>query len=211
MAKHYPDDRAAANGFGRRHLHESEARLLYEANYPAPPDMRVSGSWRLSDDRVLVPPPPSGVDRHAEIARIWSSPSESSRNLPRYAPDSNTMWTMYFEHRHADQLAATNWDTPRLLQLQGRRLWRAILGRTLEVVLEHIEGGNSPRFEYPLPPAFSRHRDSSWTLTRVETTSSSSSGSRSRSSGSPALLPIKPEPQETPLGRRMRSGGIVIN
>ncbi|KAE8787580.1 Cysteine-rich receptor-like protein kinase 10 [Hordeum vulgare] len=41
------------------------------------------------------------------------------------------------------------------------------------------------------------------------TTSSSLSGSSS--SGSAAFLPVKPEPHETPLGRRTRNGGIVIN
>ena len=35
MAERFPGDGAAANGFGRRHLHEDEVRLLYEANYPA--------------------------------------------------------------------------------------------------------------------------------------------------------------------------------
>ncbi|KAE8804172.1 Cysteine-rich receptor-like protein kinase 10 [Hordeum vulgare] len=45
----------------------------------------------------------------------------------------------------------------------------------------------------------------------METMSSSSPGSRSRSSGSPALLPVKPEPHETLLGRRTRTSGIVIN
>ena len=45
MAERFPDDGAAANGFGRRHLHEDEARLLFEAEYPVPPDMRVPGAW----------------------------------------------------------------------------------------------------------------------------------------------------------------------
>ena len=45
----------------------------------------------------------------------------------------------------------------------------------------------------------------------METATSSSSGSGSPSSGSPALRPVKPEPQETPLGRRTRSGALVIN
>lgn len=43
IVERYPGDGAAANGFGRRHLHESEARLLCEADYPAAPDMRVPG------------------------------------------------------------------------------------------------------------------------------------------------------------------------
>ncbi|KAE8819506.1 formin-like protein 14 [Hordeum vulgare] len=75
MVERYPGDEAAANGFGRHHLHESEARLLYEADYPAPPDMRMTGSWRLSVGGVTVPPPPS-----AKIARIRSSLPESSQN-----------------------------------------------------------------------------------------------------------------------------------
>ncbi|KAE8795813.1 Homeobox protein KNOX3 [Hordeum vulgare] len=169
--------------------------------------MRVPGSWRLSADRVPVPPPPSRTDRRAEIARIRSSLPESSRNLPRYAPDSNTLWTAYFEHR---QLAATNGVEPRgRHNSEGCRQWWS--DRTLEAALEHIEGSNARRCDYPPPPAFSRRRGSSWTLRRVETTSSSSSSSRSRSSGLPAFLPVKPEPHETPLGRRMRSAGIVIN
>ncbi|KAE8773547.1 hypothetical protein D1007_54236 [Hordeum vulgare] len=45
----------------------------------------------------------------------------------------------------------------------------------------------------------------------METASSSSSGSRSHSSGPSALLRVKSEPLETPLGRRTRSGRIVIN
>ncbi|KAE8816306.1 Cysteine-rich receptor-like protein kinase 10 [Hordeum vulgare] len=45
------------------------------------------------------------------------------------------------------------------------------------------------------------------------TTSLSSCGfdSHSRSSGSSTLLPVKPEREETPLGRRTRSVAIVIN
>ncbi|KAI5010891.1 hypothetical protein ZWY2020_013028 [Hordeum vulgare] len=45
----------------------------------------------------------------------------------------------------------------------------------------------------------------------MEAMYSSSSGSRSRSSGSPALLLVKPESLETPLGQRTRSSCIVIN
>ncbi|KAE8776170.1 Protein kinase APK1A, chloroplastic [Hordeum vulgare] len=74
------------------------------------------GCWAhrmLSTSGFPVPPPPSRVDRWAEITRIRSSLPESSRNLPRYAPDNNMMWTAYFERRHADQLAATNGDEPR--------------------------------------------------------------------------------------------------
>ncbi|KAI4990298.1 hypothetical protein ZWY2020_038661 [Hordeum vulgare] len=212
MAEHFPDDEAATSGFGRRHLHEDEARLLYEADYLAPPDMRVPGSWRISAGGVPVPPSPTRADRWAEIARIWLGLPESSRNLPRYGPDSNAPWTMYFDRRHADQLAATNRVEPRgHHNSEGRRQWWGIPGRTLEAVLEHIEGGIPPRYEYPPLPAFSRRRGSSWTPRRMETTSSSSSSSRSGSSGSPTFLPFKPEPQETPFGRHTRIADIVIN
>ncbi|KAE8769962.1 Protein kinase APK1A, chloroplastic [Hordeum vulgare] len=212
MAVRFLDDGAAANCFGRRRLHEDEARLLYEADYPMPSNMRVQGSWRLSTGGVPVSSPPSRDDRWAEIARIWSSLPESSRNLSRYAPESNTLWTAYFERRHADQLAAANRVEPcSCHNSEGRRQRWGIPGRTLEAVLEHIEGGNSSRFEYPAPPAFSHRRGSSSMPRRMETTLSSSFGSRSRSSGSPALLPVKPEPQETPLGHHTRSCGIITN
>ncbi|KAE8794157.1 Homeobox protein KNOX3 [Hordeum vulgare] len=113
MSERYPDDGAAANGFGRRHLREDEARLLYEPEYPAPADMRVSGSWRLRAGGVPVPPPPTGAERRAKIARIRSDLSENLRNLPRYAPDSDALWTAFFDRLHADQLAATNDVEPR--------------------------------------------------------------------------------------------------
>ncbi|KAE8778463.1 hypothetical protein D1007_48682 [Hordeum vulgare] len=85
MAQRYPSDGAAAKGFGRRHLRKDEAHLLYEAEYPAPQDMRVSGAWRLSTGGVLVPSPPTGAERQAEIACIRSALQENSRNLLRYA------------------------------------------------------------------------------------------------------------------------------
>ncbi|KAE8779540.1 Homeobox protein KNOX3 [Hordeum vulgare] len=102
MVERFPDGGAAANGFGRRHLREDEARLLYEVDYLALPDMRVPGSWRLSAGGVPVPPPPTRADRRAEIARIWSGLPESSRNLSQYAPNNNAMWTTYFDRRHAN-------------------------------------------------------------------------------------------------------------
>ena len=82
MAEHFPGDGAAVNGFGRRHLHKGEARLLFEAEYPVPPDMRVPGAWRISAGGVPVPPPP------AEIARIRASLPRATREGPRYVPDS---------------------------------------------------------------------------------------------------------------------------
>ncbi|KAE8802288.1 Homeobox protein KNOX3 [Hordeum vulgare] len=72
------------------------------AEYPAPPDMWVPGSWRLSAGGVPVPPPPTGAERRAEIVRIRSGMPKNSHNLPRYAPDSNALWTALFECRPAN-------------------------------------------------------------------------------------------------------------
>ncbi|KAE8796175.1 Protein kinase APK1A, chloroplastic [Hordeum vulgare] len=154
---------------------------------------RPASSTRRSTRRrwtcgcVPVLPPPTGAERRAEIARIRSVLPENLHNLPRY-------------RRHTDQLAATKGVKPCGQHIRGRRQWWGVPGRTLEAVLEHIEDGNTPRYEYPAPSSFSRHRDSSWTPRRMESTTSSFSVSRSRSSESPALLPVKPESQETPLG-----------
>jgi hypothetical protein len=65
-----------ANGFGRRYLHEWEARLLDEARYMAPPDFRCPGAWRLSDWRLSVggipiPPVPHGAACQAAIHRHY--------------------------------------------------------------------------------------------------------------------------------------------
>ncbi|KAE8785671.1 hypothetical protein D1007_40575 [Hordeum vulgare] len=103
----YPDDGASANGFGRRHLREDEARLLYEAAYSVPPDMRVPGAWRLSADSVPVPPPPTGTERREDVACICSKLPENAPNLPRYAPDSNTLW-----RRTSNAGTPTNSPTP---------------------------------------------------------------------------------------------------
>ncbi|KAE8814698.1 hypothetical protein D1007_08231 [Hordeum vulgare] len=119
MVERFLSNGVAANGFGRRHLHEEEARLLYEADYPVPPDMRVPGSSRLSIDGVPVPLPPSQADRWVEIMGIRSSVPESSHNLPRYAPDSNTFWTTYFERGTLTSSRHQRGRSTRLPQLRG--------------------------------------------------------------------------------------------
>ncbi|EMS50113.1 hypothetical protein TRIUR3_22704 [Triticum urartu] len=116
-------------------------------------------------------------------------------------PDS-TLWEPYFRRRHAEQVEATNGVMPSgRLNADGRHRWWG------EDVLEYIEGGNTPRLEYPAPPTFSRRRGSSWTPRRMDPASSSSSG---RSSGSPSLLPIKPEPQDTPISQRTHNSSVRI-
>ena len=119
MAERYPAEGAAANSFGRRHLQEPEARLLYKAEYPAPPDMRVPGAWRLSAAGVPVPPVLEGAARRAEIARIRSSLTEEQQNEPRYAPDSETLWTLYFKRRCEEQITSVNEE--RMQAISARR------------------------------------------------------------------------------------------
>ncbi|KAE8781224.1 SEC12-like protein 2 [Hordeum vulgare] len=60
-------------------------------------------------------------------------------------------------------------------------------------------------------PSFSHRHGSSWTPRHMEMAFSSFFGSRSHSFGSLELLPVKPEPLETPLGWRTRSSGIIID
>jgi hypothetical protein len=61
---------AANNGFGRRYLHQWEGRLLYMAGYPASPDFRAPGGWRLSVRGVPIPPPPVGAALDAAIDKV---------------------------------------------------------------------------------------------------------------------------------------------
>ena len=77
-------------------------------------------------------------------------------------------------------------------------------------MLTYLEGGNDPPLAYP--PAQHR-RVGPWAPRRFGSSSSSSSSrSSSHSSGTPALLGVKAEPAaESPLGRRTRIIGIVIN
>ncbi|KAE8790619.1 hypothetical protein D1007_35038 [Hordeum vulgare] len=83
MAERFPGDKAAANGFGRRWLHDWEACPMQEANYPTPPDMCVSGAWWMSVDCVLVPPPPSDVYRPDDIEAIQASLPEDACHQAR--------------------------------------------------------------------------------------------------------------------------------
>ncbi|KAM3215244.1 hypothetical protein ACQJBY_067305 [Aegilops geniculata] len=172
--------------------------------------MRVPGAWRISAGGVPVPPPPTGAARCAEIARIRASLPRAASAGPRYVPDS-PLWEPYFRHRHAEQLEATNSVVPSgRLNSKGRRRWWGVPGRTLEAVLEYIEGGNTPRLEYPEPPSFSRRRGSSWTPRRMDPPPRASSSSSGQSTGSPCLRTVKPEPQDTPVSWRTRSSGVRI-
>ncbi|KAE8800606.1 hypothetical protein D1007_23838 [Hordeum vulgare] len=165
--------------------------------------MRVPGSWRMSvDGRLRVPvapsPSPSGGP-----TRIRSLLPESARNQPRalqprYAPDSNMSWTAYFEpayfeRRHAELLAVTkSAEPPDCFNFEGRRLWWGVHDHTLDVVLAHIEDGNSPRVEYPAPPRSPAAMTWCLVINEGDVPSPSASSSRLvKPKAEPALLPMK--------------------
>jgi hypothetical protein len=60
-----------ASGFGRRYLHEWEARALHEVRYMAPPDFRCPSMWRLSAGGIPIPPVQHGAARSAAIHRHY--------------------------------------------------------------------------------------------------------------------------------------------
>ncbi|XP_037480497.1 extensin-like [Triticum dicoccoides] len=150
MSARYPGNAAAANGFGRRSLHEWEAYLLHETNYPAPPDVRAPSRWRLGVGGVPVPPLPvleTPAYFHAEIERARASLAVAERALPDYATGNHAVWAAYFKRRQEERLTSTNnAPTPRVRNnSEGRRLWWGVPGRTLSGVLAHSPPPRCPR------------------------------------------------------------------
>ena len=101
-----PGDPAAANGFGRRSLNEWEGRLLYEAGYPAPPDMRTPQTWHLSVGGVPVPPLPVGADLLDAIQRARAAMSDEDRADPQWSATNYEGWRIYFQEEHDREMAA---------------------------------------------------------------------------------------------------------
>ena len=104
MAERFPGDEAAANGFGRRSLREQEYWLLFQANIPAPPDMRAGPTWwRLSNGGVPIPPLPDAVAKPGyfadEVDAVRASLTDAQLTLPEYATDNIAAWTAYLQHR----------------------------------------------------------------------------------------------------------------
>ena len=83
MAERFPGDPAVANGFGRCSLADWEGRLLYEAGYPAPPDMRAPQTWHLSAGGVPIPPPPEGAELVEAIDRVRTGMDDDDLADPR--------------------------------------------------------------------------------------------------------------------------------
>ena len=178
--------------FGRRSLHNWEARLLYEAGYPR------------------------RDEREQEIARIWEHLPEHHRASPTWAPDNAATWDVYFEHRPQRELDAHDGlpgHLPKNKNTDARHRWWGAPGRTLAAVLEHIQAGNSPLLRFPPPP-----QARVWAPRRMASAASSSSSAskgsgRSASSRRPRST-VKEEVEEE-LGVRPRKhsggGGIVIH
>ena len=88
-------DGAAANGFGRHHLHKDKAWALCQTVYPCPPDIRVpgpsggQGSWHLSAGGIPVPPIPEGVEREYAIADVRRGLTPEQAADPRWRAEDN--------------------------------------------------------------------------------------------------------------------------
>jgi hypothetical protein len=79
--------------------------------------------------------------------------SDEQHADPRFYPDNRQAWTAFFGRRYECELAAYDGPPPPPARnnATGRRRWWSARGRTLEAVLAHIERGNSPVLEMPLP------------------------------------------------------------
>lgn len=210
------EDGAANNGFPRRSLHAWEGHLLHQAGYPCPPDTRPpGGGWRLSAGGVPIPPPPRGHALDVAIEEARMTMTDEERADPRHHPDNYTRWNSFFLRRWERELASYDGPPPPPPRnnAAGRRRWWSAPNRTLENVLEHIEGGNFPVLTMPPPSraSASRRRGNSWQPRRMAASSSSSgSASRSLSRSAPSLAPVKKEAASPPSTRARGSGGIVI-
>jgi hypothetical protein len=140
-------DGAANNGFGRRSLHQWEARLLHMAGYPLLPDFRALGGWHLSVGGVPIPLPLMGGDAlDVEINAVLVSFSDGQHAEERYFPDNYAAWCEFFHRRYERELAEYDGPPPPpgRNNAVGRRRWWSAPSRTLENVLAHIEGDNYP-------------------------------------------------------------------
>jgi hypothetical protein len=215
MAGYGDSDGAANNDFGRRSLHQWEGRLLYMAGYPALPDLCAPGGWRLSAGGVPIPPPPMGAALDPTIDEVLETLSDEQRAEPRFFLDNYPAWNEFFWRRYERELVAYDGPPPPPARnnTAGRRRWWSALGRTLENMLAHIEGGNYPvlGMSPSQVPSLSRHHGSSWMPRRIASRSSgSASRSASRSSGSASMPRTVKEPASALLTRGRSSGALVI-
>jgi hypothetical protein len=87
------------------------------------------------------------------IDEVLETMSDEQRMEPRFFPDNYPAWNEFFRCRYEWDLAAYNGPPPppACNNATGRRRWWSAPGRTLENMLAHIEGGNSPVLGMPPP------------------------------------------------------------
>nr|XP_051221628.1 uncharacterized protein LOC127339862 [Lolium perenne] len=150
-----------------------------------------------------------------EVSLRWlAEVKNTDRAKPRYHPDNLAAWNNFFLRRWEQELAAYDVPPPPPPRnnVAGRKRWWSVPGRTLEAVLEHIEGGNFPIPTMPPLSRVSPARRRKPGSPRRMAASSSSSGSAARSisrSAPSSWAPVKNEPSSPP-SNRARGGGIVI-
>jgi hypothetical protein len=85
---------------------------MHVAGYPAPPDFRALGGWRLSAGGVPIPPP--------LIGRLVTL-SDKQRAEERFFPDNYEAWMDLFWQRYERKLAAYDVPSPSSRAKQHRR------------------------------------------------------------------------------------------
>jgi hypothetical protein len=78
------------------------------AGYPAPPDFRAPGGWRLSAGGVPILQLPVG----AAIDKVLEGMSDEQRAEPRFYPDNYPAWNAFFRRRYERELASYDGPPP---------------------------------------------------------------------------------------------------
>ncbi|KAK1651130.1 hypothetical protein QYE76_068935 [Lolium multiflorum] len=154
------DDGAANNGFPAARSTRGRGTSS-TGGVPCPPDTRPpGGGWRLSRGGVPIPPPPRGNLLDIEIEEARMKMTDEERAEPRHHPDNYTAWNSYFLRRWERELAAYDGPPPPPPRNNsaGRKRWWSAPGRSLEAVIEHIQGGNFPVLTMPAPSRASASR-----------------------------------------------------
>jgi hypothetical protein len=120
-----------------------------ECGLPRPVGHAIPSRWALSAGGMPVPPVPTGLARATAIYDHYCgelTPEEG--NDPRWSPDNDYGWSIFFQCQHEDRLAAydCNSDPPANSNARGRRRWWSAPVRW---VLTYIAEGNDPPLQMP--------------------------------------------------------------
>ena len=113
--------------------------------------MHVLGNWWLSQMGFSVPPVPVDEDRLAEIHAACERMTDEQRANPIWDRENNASWNAYFTERRQRQLEDYTGPppTPKRNNIEDRKRWWGMPGRSLAYVLGYIEDGNEPRLQAP--------------------------------------------------------------